>query len=146
MSSERRRRALVLEHCWSLYQILTDTFVVPETFHTEFPVITETVLLTDALHIVLSLSSALTLSLREEYAFEQYTLQVRRYSYNVIDHAGVNVLRADNLPHHRTDYRGRPLPHPPHHMHDEHGRVLSFSGQVQDFLHATRFLLSAHVS
>ena len=146
MSSERRRRALVLEHCWSLYQILTDTFVVPETFHTEFPVITETVLLTDALHIVLPPSSALTLSLREEYAFEQYALQVRRYSDNVIDHAGVNVLRADNVPHHWTDYRGRPLPHPPHHMHDEHGRVLSFSGQVQDFLHANRSSLATHVS
>ena len=95
MPSERQRRALVLEHCWSLYQILTDTFVVPETFHPEFPVITETVLLTDALHIVLPLSSVLTLSVREEYAFEQYALQLRRYSYNTIGPTiGAGVCRA----------------------------------------------------
>jgi hypothetical protein len=133
----------VLERCWSLYQILTDTFVVPDTFHAEFPVIAESTLLTSALHLVLPLSAALTLSLREEYTFEQHVLQVRRYSYNVIDHVGANVLRADNLPHHRTDSRGRHLSHPPHHMHDERGRVLSFSGQIQDFLHAARSLLSA---
>jgi hypothetical protein len=146
MPSERQHRALVLEHCWSLYQILTDTFVVPDTFHTEFPVIAETALLTGALHIVLPLSLALTLSLREEYAFERHELQVRRYSYNVIDQTGSNLLRADNLPHHRTDYRGRSLSHPPHHMHDERGRVLSFSGQTPDFLHATRSLLASHFS
>lgn len=143
MPSERQRRALVLEHCWSLYQILTDTLVVPDTFHTEFPVTAETALLTGALHLALPLSSALSLFLREEYAFEHHALQVHRYSYNVIDHAGANVLRADNLPHHRTDYRGRRLSHPPHHMHDKRGRVLSFSGQAHDFLHATRSLLSA---
>lgn len=146
MPSERQRRALVLERCWSLYQILTETFVVSDTFHTEFPVLAETALLTGALHLVLPLTAVLTLSLREEYAFEHHALQVQRYSYNVIDHAGTNVLRADNLPHHRTDYRGRRLSHPPHHMHDTRGRVLSFSGQAHDFLHATRSLLSASFS
>lgn len=146
MPSERQRRALMLERCWSLYQMLTDVFTVPDAFHAEFLVIAETALLTGALHLILPLSSALTLSLREEYAFERHELSVRRYSYNVIDHTGSNLLRADNLPHHRTDYRGRSLPHPPHHMHDERGRVLSFSGQVEDFLYATRSLLSSHFS
>jgi hypothetical protein len=143
MPSERQRQALLLEHCWSLYQILTDVFVVPDAFHTEFPVIAETALLTGALHLALPLSPALTLSLREEYAFEQHSLQVRRYSYNMIDHTGMNLLRADNLPHHRTDHRGRRLSHPPHHMHDQRGRVLSFSGQIHDFLQATHRLLSS---
>lgn len=141
MPSERQRRALLLERCWSLYQALTDVFVVPDTFHNEFPIAAEAALMAGALHITLSLTAELTLSLREEYIFEQYTLRVQRYSYNVIDHIGANVLRADNLPHHRTDYRGRRLTHPPHHMHDERGRVLSFSGQAQDFFHATHSLI-----
>jgi hypothetical protein len=143
MPSERQRQALLLEHCWSLYQMLTGAYTVPDSFHNDFPIAAETALLTSVLHTTLSLTLRLTLSLREEYAIEQYVLEVRRYSYNVIDHTGANVLRADNLPHHRIDYRGRPLLHPPHHMHDERGRVLSFSGQAHDFLQAVQRLLSS---
>lgn len=146
MPSERQRRALLLERCWSLYQLLTEAFIVPDAFHNEFPVATEAALMTEALHITLSLTSTLRLSVREEYAFDLHELQIQRYSYNVIDIAGTNLLRADNLPHHRTDYRGRLLSHPPHHMHDERGRVRSFSGQAQDFLHATQALLSSRFS
>lgn len=143
MRSEGRHRAALIDRCWSVYLWLTRAFILPENFHVEFPVAAESALITGVLHVSVSLTETLTLSLREEYAFDRHKLEVSRYSYNVIDSAGNNLLRADNLPFHRTDYRGRPLTHPPHHMHDERARVLSFSGQVQDFInHAKTFLAS----
>ncbi len=141
MRSESRRRAQLLDRCWSVYSWLTDAFTLPETFHIEFPVAAEATLLTGALHVVVPLTNQLTLSLREEYALGGQDLEIRRYSYNVIDYTGNNLLRADNLPHHRTDYHGRVLSQPPHHMHDERGRVRSFTGQLQDFIKYAKNLL-----
>ena len=92
------------------------------------------------MHIALPIGTNLTLSLREEYAFDRLRLTVNRYSYNVVDSHDDNLFRADNLPFHRTDYRGRALTHPPHHVHDARGKVLSFSGQIEDFIrHAKTF-------
>ncbi len=141
MRSEQRRQGQLLDRCWSLYLALTEVFALPETFHSDFPAAAEAAVLTGALHIVIPLGEQLTLSVREEYTVTEQSVEVRRYSYNVIDPHGVNLLRADNLPHHRTDYRRRPLSHPPHHIHDQRGRVLSFSGQIQDFLRAAQGLL-----
>ncbi len=143
MRSEGRHRAALLDRCWFIYLSLTDAFSLPENFHVEFPSTVESTLISGALHLTVSLSGILTLSLREEYVFGRHGLEVSRYTYNVIDSSGRNLLRADNLPFHRTDYRGRTLTHPPHHMHDDRGRVLSFSGRVQDFVnHAQSFPVS----
>jgi len=143
MRSEGRHRAALIDRCWSIYLGLTRTFILPENFHVEFPVAAESALITGVLHVSVPMTENLTLSLREEYAFGRQGLEISRYSYNLIESAGNNLLRADNLPFHRTDYRGRTLTHPPHHMHDERARVLSFSGQVQDFInHAKSFLSS----
>lgn len=136
MSSERRLRAQTLDRCWSVYQWLTHAFSLPEGFHVEFPAVAEATLITGALHLIVPITEELTLTLREEYTFGQHGLEVSRYSYNVIDRQGDNLLRADNLPYHRSDYRGRALTHPPHHLHDERGRVRSFTGRVEDFLSA----------
>jgi Family of unknown function (DUF6516) len=81
--------------------------------------------------------------LREEYVFDRQRLTVNRYSYNVIDVTGNNVLRADNLPFHRTDYRRRLLRHPPHHLHDERDRVHSFSGDLDEFIARAQTILSS---
>lgn len=128
MPFEGRQRAAALDRCWSIYLSLTRAFILPEDFHVEFPVAVEAVLISGALHVTVPIGSDLTLSLREEYVFDRQRLAVSRYSYNLIDVTGNNVLRADNLPFHRTDYRRRLLPHPPHHLHDERDRVHSFSG------------------
>lgn len=96
-----------------------------------------------SLHATVSVDEDLTLSLREEYAFDRQRLMVNRYSYNLLDAAGNNLLRADNLPFHRTDYRKRLLTHPPHHIHDQQGRVFSFSGEVQRFIAEAKGLLSS---
>jgi len=142
MRFEGSQRAAVLNRCWSIYQSLTRSFTVPENFHVEFPITVESVLISGTLHVTVPVSGDLTLSLREEYAFDRQRLAVTRYSYNLIDATGDNVLRADNLPFHRTDYRRRALTHPPHHIHDQRGRVFSFSGDVHDFISHSKTLLS----
>jgi hypothetical protein len=135
MRFEGRQRAALINHCWSIYLCLTDTFTLADNFHSEFPVAVETALITGALHIVFPIGANLTPSLNEEYVFDRQRLTVSRYSYNVIDANGDNLLRAVNLPYHRTDYRGRALTHPPNHMHDARGKLLSFSGRIEDFIH-----------
>lgn len=140
MRFEGRVRADLIDRCWSIYVCLTEAFALPDNFHLEFPGAVETALVTGALHIALPIAANLTLSLREEYDFDRLRLTVSRYSYNVIDSHGDNLFRADNSPFHRTDYRGRALTHLPHHMHDARGKVLSFSGRIEDFIrHAKTF-------
>jgi hypothetical protein len=110
MPFEGRQRAAALDRCWSIYLSLTRVFILPENFHVEFPIVVESVLITGALQVTVSIGSDLGLSLREEYGFDpRQRLTVTRYSYNLIDVSGNNVLRADNLPFHRTDYRRRLL-------------------------------------
>ena len=144
MRSEGRHRAAVIDRCWSIYLWLSHAFILPENFHVEFPVATESALITGVLHVGVLMSENMTLSLWEEYASGRQGLEISRYSYNLIDSAGNNFFRADNLPFHRTDYRGRTLTHPPHHMHDERGRVCSFTGQAQDFINHAKSFLAAH--
>jgi len=143
MRFEGRHQAQIIDRCWSVYLWLVQAFILPESFHVEFPAAAESALVSDALHVTVPMTEQLALSLREEYALGRQGLEVSRYSYNVIDRNGNNVLRADNLPYHKTDYRGRTLIHPPHHLHDKQGRVRSFTGQLQDFIsYAKSFLTS----
>jgi hypothetical protein len=100
-------------------------------------------LITGALQVTVAIDSDLTLSLREEYGFDRQKLTLSRYNYNLIDVSGNNVLRADNLPFHRTDYRSHPLSHPPHHLHDEKDRVHSFTGELDEFLTRAQKILSS---
>jgi hypothetical protein len=96
------------------------------------------------LQVTVAIGSDLSLSLREEYGFDlRQRLTVSRYSYNLIDVSGNNVLRADNLPFHRTDYRKRLLSHPPHHLHDEKDRIHSFSGELDEFVARAVKILSS---
>ncbi|MGE5302365.1 MAG: hypothetical protein ACM3TN_03495 [Alphaproteobacteria bacterium] len=144
MPFEGRQRAAAVDRCWSIYLSLTSFFVLPENFHVEFPIVAELVLITGALQFTVAIGSDLSLSLREEYGFDsRQRLTVNRYSYNLVDVSGNNVLRADNLPFHRTDYRRRLLSHPPHHLHDEKDRIHSFSGELGEFVaRAEKILLS----
>ena len=54
--------------------------------------------------------------------------------YLLLNQALEVVIRADSLPHHQRDYRKRRLQHFPHHLHDEKGRIRSFTGRVEDFV------------
>lgn len=143
MPFEGRQRAAVLDRCWSIYLTIARAFNVPGDFHVDFPSTVESALITDTLHISVPIGGGLTLSLREEYAFDRQKLVVSRYSYNLIEATDNNVLRADNSPFHHTDYRKRPLTHPPHHIHDQRNRIYSFTGDVNHFITHTKSVLSA---
>ena len=80
MPFEGRQRAAVLDRCRSIYISLTRAFILPEEFHVQFPVIVESVLVSDALQVTVPIGGDLTLSLREEYAFDRHNLSVSRYS------------------------------------------------------------------
>lgn len=146
MPFDGRQRAALLDRSWSIYQSLASTFNVPESFHVDFPIVAESALVSGALHVAVPIGADLTLALREEYAFDRQRLTVSRYSYNVIDPAGNNFLRADNLPFHKTDYRKKLLTHPPNHIHDQRGRVFSFNGDVHIFIANAKTLLSTRQS
>ena len=70
----------------------------------------------------------------EEYEFYDYDLRVQSYSYNLMDKNQNNILRADSMPNHHYDYKNKRLTNFPHHLHDEKGRICSFSGKVSDFI------------
>lgn len=88
MPFEGRQRTAVLDRTWSIYLSLTRAFTLSEEFHVQFPVTVESALVSSALQLTVPIGGNLTLSLREEYAFDRQRLSVSRYSYNVID-AGV---------------------------------------------------------
>ena len=144
MPFEGRQRAAVIDRCWSTYVSLNDAFEAPENFHLEFPGIVESALLSGRLRFTVSAGSGLTLRVAEEYVFDRQRLIISRYSYNLIDASGKNVLRADNLPFHHVDYRRQPLKHPPHHMHDQKGRIISFNGDLHHFIAQAKVIVVSH--
>ena len=70
----------------------------------------------------------------EEYEFTEYKLVLKAYVYILFDKAKNSIIRVDSLPHHRIDYKGHRLAHFPNHLHDEMGRICSFSGRIEDFV------------
>lgn len=130
----KAHEAQILDRSWFIYSILTDAFSLTETFHLDFPSLVETTIISADLQISLPISKGLTLLLREEYEFVKHSLEIRSYCYNVIDDKDTSVLRADNLPYHRTDYKRHKLTHFPHHLHDKQGRICSFTGDLKDFI------------
>jgi hypothetical protein len=79
-------------------------------------------------------SSNKRLSVRETYTFPQNRLCLASYSYALIEIGERAIIRADSSPHHERDFRGKLLTRFPHHLHDEKGRICSFSGKLEDFI------------
>lgn len=134
MPSESHGQALLFDRCWLIYLLVTDTFEVPLSFHAEFPTLVERALLTGLFRLTVRLADEQALYLREEYQLTEHHLDIRSYSYILTGPAGIPRLRADPLPHHRTDYRKRPLAAFPHHLHEAEERIVSFSGDLRDFI------------
>ncbi len=74
------------------------------------------------------------LSIRETYTFPQDRLHIRSYGYALIETGDRAIIRADSAPHHERDYHRKLLTDFPHHLHDENGRICSFSGELEDFI------------
>jgi len=134
MPGEGQERALLIDRCWSIYLLLTERFSVPSDFHEEFPVLVERATISGLLHLTVHLSEQHSLYVREEYEMAGHQLRIAGYSYALTGPTGTPLFRADPLPHHRTDYRKRSLTAFPHHLHDPKGRILSFSGEISDFM------------
>lgn len=134
MPGEGQERALLIDRCWSIYLLLTERFAVPSNFHEEFPVLVERATISGLLHLTLHISEQHSLYIREEYEMAGHQLRIAGYSYTLIGPSSSPIFRADPLPHHRTDYRKRSLTAFPHHAHDPKGRILSFSGEISDFI------------
>jgi len=83
------------------------------------------------------------LHIHEEYDFREHTLLIKVYRYNLLDKGKHNIIRADSLPHHRVDYKSHKLTHFPHHLHDERGRICSFSGWIEDFVKRSSAILES---
>lgn len=134
MPGEGQERALLIDRCWSIYLLLTEHVSVPSAFHEEFPILVERATHSGLFHLTVRLSDEHSLYIREEYEVTGHQLHVDSYSYTLTGPGGDPLFRADSLPHHRTDHRKRPLAAFPHHLHDPRGRILSFSGEVSDFI------------
>ena len=134
MPRESHGEALLIDRCWSMYLLLTETFSLPSTFHLEFPSLVERALVSHLLHLTLPLTTQYVLYLREEYEVTGHRLQTRSYSYTLTGPGSIPLVRADSLPYHRTDFRKQPLSTFPHHLHDDKGRIQPFTGRLNDFL------------
>ena len=129
------QRRLIIDHCWWIYDLITETFDVPHRFHLEFPSLVELALTSGYLQLYVEISrKGHLLHILEEYDLHDYEFVTRVYSYNLLDKSEHSIIRADPLPHHQIDYRRHKLTHFPHHLHDERGRVCSFSGLLEDFV------------
>lgn len=133
MSLDARRRRRIAERCWQVYDLITRHLQPVPDFHLEFPEAAELAILSGALQVRIAIPPRHSLDIREEYEVRDHELIVAFYSY-VLLAGGRVLLRADPSPHHRVDYRGRKLTYFPHHLHDERGRIQSFSGRLEDFL------------
>ena len=135
MLHDSHQRRLIINRCWQIYDLITQKFRPLHEFHIEFPSLVELALISGYLQVLVEISRrGHFLRIDEEYDFIEHMLVVKVYSYNLLDKSKHSIIRADSLPHHRVDYKGHNLSHFPDHLHDEKGRICSFTGKIEDFV------------
>ena len=135
------QRYLIADRCWLIYDLITNTFSIPDSFHLEFPEIAEIALASGYIEIRVQIEKEHLLYIYEEYSFQARTIVRVSYSYNLLDATKNSIIRADDVPHHQVDYRNQELSHFPNHLHDEKGRICSFTGEIDDFFHQVKIRL-----
>jgi len=138
----RAQQRRIAERCWQVYEWVCRRFAVAPEVHEQFPETAELALWTGArqVRVLLADPPGYALGLWEAYVLSAEAPDISRYSYVLLERE-TPILRADPSPHHDVDYRGRKLTRFPHHLHDEQGRVRSFSGHIEDFLSKAAALL-----
>jgi hypothetical protein len=132
---DSHQRKLIINRCWLIYDLITKKFRPLNEFHIEFPSRAELALISGYLQVLVEITRrGHFLRIHEEYDFIEHMLVVKVYSYNLLDKSKNSIIRADSLPHHLVDYKGHNLSHFPDHLHDEKGRICSFSGKIEDFV------------
>ena len=135
MLHDSHQHTLIINRCWLIYDLITKKFRPLYEFHIEFPSLVEFALISGYLQVLVEITRrGHFLHFHEEYDFIEHILVVKVYSYNLLDKSKHSIIRADSLPHHRVDYKGHNLSHFPDHLHDEKGRICSYSGKLQDFV------------
>lgn len=134
MLAEAHQRRLIAERCWEVYDLIPSTFALPSEFHVEFPELAKRVLDTGLLQLRVQIDANHFLHVEEEYDFRNHESIVEKYSYVLLDKDRDVVIRADPLPYHQVDYKKHRLKNFPHHLHDEKGRICSFTGRIEDFV------------
>ena len=135
MLHDSHQRRIIINRCWLIYDLITEKCRPLHQFHIEFPSLAELALISGYLQVLVEITRrGHFLRIHEEYGFIEHMLVVKVYSYNLLDRSRHNIIRADSLSHHQVDYKGHKLSHFPDHLHDEKGRICSFSGKIEDFV------------
>ena len=135
MLHDSHQRRLIINRCWLIYDLITKKFHPLHEFHMEFPSLAELALISGYLQVLVEITRrGHFFRIHEEYDFIEHKLVVKDYSYHLLDKSKHSITRADCLPHHQVDYKGHNMSHFPDHLHDEKGRICSFSGKLQDFV------------
>lgn len=135
MLHDSHQRRLIINRCWLIYDLITKKFRLLHEFHMGFPSLAELALISGYLQVLVEITRrGHFLRIHEEYDFIEHMLVVKVYSYNLLGKSNHSIIRADSLPHHRIDYKGHNLSHFTDHLHDEKGRICSFSGKIEDFV------------
>lgn len=146
MLYDSHQQRLIDNRCWLIYDLITEKCRPLHQFHIEFPSLAELSLISGYLQVHVEISrSGHSLYINEEYDFVEHMLVVKVYSYNLLDRSRHNIIRADSLSHHQVDYKGHKLSHFPDHLHDEKGRICSFTGKIEDFLERASKIIESEV-
>jgi len=140
------QRRLIINRCWLIYDLITEKFRPLHEFHIEFSSLVELALISGYLQVLVEISSrGHFLHIHEEYDFGEHRLKVKGYSYNLLDKSKRCIIRADSLSHHQVDYKTHKLSHFPDHLHDEKGRICSFTGKIEDFVKRALEIIESEV-
>jgi hypothetical protein len=135
MLSDKLKRWLIANRAWEVYVLLQKLPALEIDLISSLDDRIERAVLYGTLTLlVLWPSLNKKLSIRERYTFSQNQLRIDYYSYALIETGDRVIIRADSASHHERDYHRKLLTNFPHHLHDESGRICSFSGKFKDFI------------
>ncbi len=135
MLSHKLKRWLVTNRAWEIYSQLQKLSPAEASIISDIEEQIHLAITTDIIQLDMVLPRVhKKLVVRETYAFPQNELRIASYSYSLIEIGKSAIIRADSAPHHERDYRGKRLSHFPNHLHDEAGRICSFSGKLENFV------------
>jgi len=132
---DSHQRGQIIDRCWLIYEVVTDVFDAQDEFHIHYPDFVELALTSGYFKLIMNIGErGHVIHIYEEYGFSEYKTILKTYVYMLFDKGNNSIIRADSLTHHKTDYKGHDLSHFPNHLHDEMGRICSFSGRIEDFV------------
>lgn len=140
---DSNQQRLIIDRGWLIYNLISSKFSTPGHFHIKYPSIVENALISGYFQMTVEIDhNGYLLKVHEEYEFRDYNILIKHYSYNLLDKDKNNIIRADSLPHHKVDYKGKKLSDFPHHLHDKKGRICQFSGKFDDFIEKSLSILT----